>query len=122
MSMYSEFKTKHTKWQICDCCRGEARVDHPAFSQGFTSLEWKEMADDWDAEGETNAQERYLRGDYDIPCNACSGLGRVKVPDWSSMPRADRRAYIVFLRERREEAEFQCVWEGERQAELRMGC
>ena len=116
------FNTPHKKWQICDCCRGEGRVDHPAFANGITSSEWQEMAHDWDNEGEMNAQQRYMRGDYDVPCVECGGRGSVKVPDWSAMPRAERRAYVAFLREQREETEFRRISAAERQAEMRMGC
>lgn len=115
------FKTTHFNWQICDCCSGSGNVDHPSFANGFTSAEWDEMGDDWDADGETNARDRYLSGAYDVMCQDCSGLGRVKVPNWHSMPRTERREYVAFLREQRDTAE--CEWQlsAESAAERRMG-
>ena len=89
------FNTPHKKWQICDCCRGEGRVDHPAFANGITSSEWQEMAHDWDNEGEMNAQQRYMRGDYDVPCVECGGRGSVKVPDRFIIERYSHVMHIV---------------------------
>ena len=115
------FQTKHFNCAICDCCNGHGKVDHPAFSNGITSSEWAEMADDWDAESETNAQDRYLAGAYDVVCENCSGAGKVKVPDFKRMPRDERKAYIQFLREEREEFEFQQTCRAELEAERRIG-
>lgn len=64
------------------------------------------MAVDWDAEGQTNGQDRYLVGAYDIACSECNGTGKKLQPDFRAMPRDERRAYVRFLRGQREEQEF----------------
>lgn len=115
------FKTRYFRWAICGCCNGSGTVDHPAFSNGITSSEWADMAGDWDAEGETNAQDRYLAGAYDVPCDACGGSGKVREPNFRAMPRDERRAYVQHLRDEREEAECARISRLEYAAERRMG-
>lgn len=79
------------------------------------------MANDWDAEGETNGQDRYLAGAYDVPCDACEGTGKVQQPDFRAMGRDERRAYVSYLREQREVAEIDRVISAESAAERRLG-
>ena len=116
----AQFSTTHTAWQICDCCGGEGKVDHPAFSNGFTSDEWQGMKDDVDHDG-TSAAQRYLDGEYDMQCASCSGTGKVKVPHWHAMPRDERKAYIAHLREAREAAYWNAIHIAEVAAERRLG-
>jgi hypothetical protein len=96
-------------------------VENPAFANGFTSCQWADMADDWDAEGETNGQDRYLSGAYDVCCAQCEGAGKVRAPDFRAMPRNERRAFVSFLREQREAAEDFRTARMEYEAERRMG-
>ena len=116
-----QFLTRHFTWAICDCCHGHGRVDHPAFANGFTATEWQEMAHDWDAEGESNAQGRYLSGHYDVQCTECGGSGKVKEPMFAAMPREERKRYVQFLREQREDQAASLENFLDRQAERRMG-
>lgn len=62
------------KYEVCDRCRGTGYHDHPAFSNGITSSEWR---DDWDEE----SREMYKRGGYDVQCHECKGRRVVLVPD-----------------------------------------
>jgi len=114
------FKTRHFNWEICGCCRGNGKVDHPAFSNGFTSEEWQEMRDDVQFDGESSA-DRYLAGFYDVSCGECGGSGKVRVPNFRAMPRDERRVYIQFLRDERDDAECRRELAAEYEAELRMG-
>ena len=120
--MTTTFKTRNFRWVICGCCKGSGHVDHPAFSNGFTSAEQAEMAADWDAEGVTTAWGRYLAGAYDVKCDACEGTGKMREPNFTAMPRDERRAYVSFLRNQREEAEVDRIIRKESAAERRMGC
>lgn len=79
------------------------------------------MGEDWDPEGETSGQDRYLAGAYDVSCTACRGSGKVREPDFKSMPRDERRAYLQHLRQQREAAEDARVSRMEYEAERRMG-
>jgi len=117
----STFKTHFFHWAICGRCNGHGRVDAPAFANGFTSAEWADMGDDWDGEGETNGQDRYLSGAYDVACGECGGSGKVSQPDFRAMPRVERRAYVTHLREQREAAEDARISRMEYEAERRMG-
>lgn len=121
MSEMGHFLTKHYEWTICDCCKGHGKVDHPAFQNGITSSEWQEMANDWDLNGETNAQQRYKAGVYDVPCKSCQGSGKLKQPLFRAMPREERKLYIRYLREQREEGDFYRELHQEIQAERFIG-
>lgn len=112
------FATTYTRWAICPHCAGEGRRDHPAFSNGFTSSEWAELRAEGDDDGFTEA---YLRGDYDVPCRECAGSGKVRVPDWSRVPRAERRAYVAHLRAERDAAASRAESAAWYAAERRMG-
>jgi len=97
-----------TAWAICDCCEGNGKVDHPAFSNGFTSSEWADM--DYDD------RERYLGGAYDVPCRECKGSGKVRVRT-TPLTFGEKR---VLVRQRRE-AEWRAESAAEYAAERRMG-
>ena len=115
------FKTRHFQWAICDFCHGNGTVDHPAFANGITSSEWDEMGSDWDAQGETTGQDRYLSGDYDVFCGECNGSGKVRQPIFRAMPREERRAYVRYLIEQRDAADYRSASKAEQDAERRMG-
>jgi RecJ-like exonuclease len=102
------------KWVICEHCEGNGKVENPAFSNGFTSSEWADMDQD--------AQDGYMRGDYDVRCNPCGGSGKVQVPDVSRMTFGQKRAYVLELREREEEAADLRDMHREMEAERRFGC
>ena len=105
---------KKLKWIICPCCEGNATVDNPAFSNGFTSSEWHDMHED--------EQAAYMAGDYDVSCDNCNALGRVQVPDVSAMTFGEKREYVLQLREAREDARIERELWAEVDAERRMGC
>lgn len=102
------------KWVICGCCEGHGKIEHPAFSNGITSSEWAEM--------DVEERDNYMRGDYDVKCNACDELGRVQVPNVAAMTFAERRALVVQRREQRIDARIAAEIEAEYAAERRMGC
>lgn len=82
------------KWEICSWCDGHG-TDRGASVEcdggGFTSSEWAEQDDDF--------KEGYLRGDYDRPCQGCSGSGKVMVADYDRMPPEEVAAYEQQLRD-----------------------
>lgn len=102
------------KWIICDCCEGNGKVGHPAFSNGFTSSEWHDMHED--------EQANYMAGDYDVQCQDCKGLGRVQVPNVSMMTFAEKRLYIIELRDKSEAARINAELDAEWDAERAFGC
>lgn len=103
-----------TKWIICPCCNGNGRVENSAFSNGFTSTEWAEMAHDFDNQDETNAQQHYLRGDYDQACEDCEQSGKLRVPDVYSMTFAEKRVFAAVRRDKRLQFEYDCISAAER--------
>ena len=78
------------------------------------------MREDVQFDGESSA-DRYLAGFYDVLCSDCDGSGKVRVPDFRAMPRDERRAYIQFLRNEREDFECRRDMAAEYEAERRMG-
>lgn len=110
------------QWSICDCCRGNGRIDHPAFANGFKADEWDEMRRDFDHDGETSASDRYLRGDYDVSCQTCEGSGKVKVPDVSCMTYPEKRVMARHRQCQRVESALSREFAAEIAAERRMGC
>lgn len=105
---------KKTKWIICDCCEGNGQVGHPAFSNGITSSEWQDMGED--------DQASYMRGDYDVQCEACKGLGRVQVPNVAALSFGEKRLLVIELREARDTARINAELDAEWQAERAFGC
>ena len=102
------------KWIICPHCQGNCKVENPAFSNGFTSSEWAEMDDD--------GRDSYLRGDYDVKCDPCDGLGRVQVPNVAALTFAEKRVLVLQRREERLDARIASEIAAEYAAERRMGC
>lgn len=102
------------KWVICNRCEGHCQVEHPAFSNGITSSEWAEMSCD--------ERDNYMRGDYDVKCDACDGLGRVEVPNVAAMTFAEKRVLVQQRREARMDARIDAEIAAEYAAERRMGC
>jgi RecJ-like exonuclease len=105
---------KKLKWVICKCCEGNGTVDNPAFSNGFTSSEWKEMHED--------EQAAYMAGEYNVACTACNGSGKVQVPDVAAMTFAEKRNLVIQRRESREEARISRQLDAEWAAERAFGC
>lgn len=105
---------KKTKWIICSQCEGEGCVENPAFSNGFTSSEWHDMHAD--------EQDSYLRGYYDVKCQACDGSGKVHVPNVAAMSFAEKRQLVIELREAREYARADAALDAVLAAERAFGC
>lgn len=81
-------------WVNCDCCAGRGRTENPAFSNGFTSSEWREMHEE--------EQANYMAGGYDILCQGCGGLGRVLVANVALLTYIEKRVLAADLRDDRE--------------------
>ena len=105
---------KPMKWVICSHCNGNAKVEHPAFSNGITSSEWAE----WDQD----ERESYFAGHYDVRCEPCGATGKVEVPDVSRMTFAQKREYVRELRIEREDAADRRAMDREMAAERAFGC
>ena len=101
---------KKLKWIICNSCEGNAKVENPAFANGFTSSEWHDM--------HVDEQDSYMAGEYDVACEDCSGLGRVQVPNVAAMTFGEKRQYVIELREAREEARINAQLDAEWSAEI----
>lgn len=70
------------KFEVCPTCKGHGTSS--AYLGAFTS---EDFADDPDF------MERYLAGDYDRPCERCSGEGVVEVVDEEALTPELRRLY-----------------------------
>jgi len=75
----SERELPH-RWEICSHCRGDGTSS--AYLGAYTSDEWREMDDEW--------QEDYIAGRFDRPYPHCEN-GKVRVPDYKRMSKADAR-------------------------------
>lgn len=94
------------RWVICPRCEGEAKVDHPVFSNGITQSEWA----DWEPE----EREKYFAGAYDVTCPECKGRGSVQEPDVARMSFAEKRVLVEKRRERRADREIERMYQLER--------
>lgn len=101
------------RWAICDRCRGNGKVDNPAFSNGWTGSEWAEQDEDF--------REGYIRGDYDVLCDTCCGSGKVEVFDHDAMNDRQRRRASRIERVADARAAIRANWGAEEAAERRMG-
>lgn len=97
---------KKFKWAICPCCKGNGKIDNPAFSNGFTSSEWNDMHED--------EQTAYMAGDYDVLCQDCNGSGKVQVPNVAAMNFSEKRQLVIERREARLNAQMNAEWARER--------
>jgi hypothetical protein len=70
------------KWEICSYCRGDGTSS--AYLGAFTRDDWDQMDTEW--------QEDYIAGRFDRACPHCEG-GKVRVPDYSRMSKADKKAW-----------------------------
>lgn len=102
------------KWVICSKCEGHCKVEHPAFENGITSSEWADV--------EQESRDAYMRGDYDVPCDECRGLGRIEVPNVAMMTFTEKRMLVLQRREARLDAKISREMAAEYAAERRMGC
>lgn len=71
------------KWEICGTCEGHGKSS--SYLGAFTRDQLSDMGDDW--------CDDYFAGRMDRACDACDGLGKVKVADYSRMSAEDRQAY-----------------------------
>ena len=85
-----------TCWAICECCDGNGHVENPSFSNGFTSSEFFELFDD------EESREAYFNGVYDVVCNDCEGVGKVRVLDSrSKLTFSQKRILVEYRREQK---------------------
>jgi hypothetical protein len=59
------------RWCICGACDGDGTTSRHVEREGggFTASEW--------ADCEPDFRRAYMRGDFDRPCGACKGTGKV---------------------------------------------
>ena len=95
------------KREVCGRCQGDGVHDHPAFSDGFTSQDIREMGPDF--------EDDYMRGRYDVKCTECKGQRVVWAIDESRVPKA-----LLELIDRLHEDAYYATQEAA--AERRMGC
>jgi hypothetical protein len=96
------------RFEVCSRCQGHGKHDHPAFANGITSDEWN--SPDWDDE----SRETYMRGGYDVRCEACRGERVVLTADEEAMTEEQRALWVAHV-------EASCAEAQEREAELRYG-
>lgn len=99
-----EEMTLHTRWEICDDCRGEGKSS--AYLGAYTSDEMHEAGPEF--------QEDYMNGFYDKPCSSCKGKGKVEVPDEEI---ADPKALKAY----HEMKQIEWEMDREQEAERKMG-
>lgn len=101
--------TLPARWDVCPNCDGHGKVDHPAFSNGWTAYDRAEDPDGFEA---------YMAGAYDVACPVCKGRTTIKVADENQAEPALYKAYINAL-DRRAQADAE--YRAEIAAERRMG-
>ena len=91
------------RWVICGHCEGHGKSS--SHLGAITSDEWHQ---DWDED----SRAHYMAGDYDRPCEACDGLGRVLVEDLDAELTAEQRAAIEYRdeEERQAAADRRTAW------------
>lgn len=97
-----------SRFEVCSRCEGHGTHEHPAFDNGITSSEWN--GPDWDDE----SRETYMRGGYDVQCEACKGARVVSVLD---RERCTAEQLKLWEQQEREDADY----EAECRMEARMG-
>lgn len=102
-----------SRFEVCEECEGRGKVDHPAFSNGFTMEELDEDPD---------FREDYFRGHYDVVCPGCRGERVVMVPDVSQCSYNQKRHLVEARRVERAEADYWRLARAEEEAERRFGC
>jgi len=93
------------KWQICGACEGHGKSS--AYLGAYTQSEMDEAGPEF--------HDAYMAGEYDRTCDACGGAGKVKIPDYSRMTKAQRAKWKAQCRADDEIA-------AEEAAERRFGC
>lgn len=96
-----------SKWAVCSHCDGEGKSS--AYLGAFTASEWHDQDEDF--------RENYLAGDYDRPCEACSGRTTVQHIDEERLTRWQRKLYDEYCRQQRDCADIDAM----QAAERRMG-
>jgi hypothetical protein len=97
------------RWEICPACEGHGKVDHPAFSNGITSSEWNDI--------DQQDRQSYMAGDYDVACESCRSLGRVKVPCVENLTFSEKRELV----RRRLDSQLETQFKAEHAAERSIG-
>lgn len=64
-----------TCWAVCDVCNGEGKHVKPSIDGNGISME----------QLDTDFEEEYFSGAYDVTCNACKGRTTVRVVDETRM-------------------------------------
>lgn len=97
--------TLKTVFEVCERCRGKGSHTNPNIDGNGLSYEF--VQDD-------EFMDDYIAGVYDVPCEGCSGLRVVPVPDVFHNAKEDLEAYDEYLSEMAE-------WCAEQAAERRAG-
>jgi len=104
-----ENETEHTlptKFEVCPTCKGSGTHVNPAIdAHGITRDEFDDDSD---------FEEDYLNGRYDVTCHECKGKNVVQVVDPS---KADKKTLKLFNGMCRDEADFRQICIAERRAE-----
>lgn len=103
------------KFEVCDLCDGKGKHVNPNIDAGGICEDDEFWDDDMDEE---TGESRYMRGDYDVPCNCCGGKRVVLTIDRAACTSDELKAALAeYDQHLRDEAEY----EAERRAERRMG-
>lgn len=97
-----------TRWEICECCRGEGKSSRYL---GAITQSDREPGGSWD-DPEDFAE--YMRGGYDRTCDECDGSGKVRVVD-------EERCAPELLEAWREQCRDDAELDAIERAERRMG-
>ena len=97
---------KKFNWVICNCCKGNGKVENSAFSNGITGSEWAEWSE--------SEKQAYMSGRYDVACTNCDSSGKVKEPIVSALSFAEKRVLAAKRIDERIEREMYSEMAAER--------
>lgn len=83
------------KFEMCGTCGGKGKHVNPSIdAHGITEDEWGQ----WDSE----EQELYMSGGYDIECNECQGKRVIPVPVVTRLTDEQQKAFSYVLEQQDE--------------------
>ena len=75
---------------MCERCLGEGRHTNPSIDgHGITQSEMAELGEEF--------FEDYMSGVYDVGCEECKGIGKVKIVDEARLGREQRMEYADYV-------------------------